>query len=82
LFIRDNGLWDVDDDKKINPLVEEMSKRKEHDYTKLLLDTLPRAVLGYNFSIENVKNTLKSYTNAKLLVTAIFRYASAFPFHV
>lgn len=48
----------MDDEKNITQLVEEMNKRKEHDYTKLLLDTLPRAVLGYDFSIEKVNNTI------------------------
>jgi hypothetical protein len=67
--LQENGLWNADDEKNITQLVEEMNKRKEHDYTKLLLDTLPRAVLGYDFSIEKVKN--KSCQFARLLVTGI-----------
>ena len=58
MSIQDYGLWNASDDRNIYQLVEELNKRKEHDYTKLLLDTLPRAVLGYDFSIDKVNNVM------------------------
>jgi len=52
--MQNHGLWYVDDSKNIESLVLEMKNDKKVDYTKLLLDVIPRSALGYEFTLEKV----------------------------
>ena len=52
--MQNHNLWYDDDSKNIESLVLEMKNDKKVDYTKLLLDVLPRSALGYEFSLEKV----------------------------
>ena len=54
LLMQNNNLWFEDDSKNIESLVLEMKNEKKVDYTKLLLDVIPRSALGYEFSLEKV----------------------------
>ncbi len=52
--MQNHNLWYDDDSKNIESLVLEMKNDKKVDYTKLLLDVIPRSALGYEFSLEKV----------------------------
>ena len=58
IYVQEHGYWNDDDMKNIESLVLETRNKKEMDNTKLLLDVLPRSVLGYDFSLEKVKSTM------------------------
>ena len=47
LYLQQYGLWNENDSKNIETLVLEAKNVKKMDNTKLLLDIIPRSVLGY-----------------------------------
>jgi hypothetical protein len=53
------GLWNKDNSKNIENLVLEEKNERKMDNTQLLLDIIPRSVLGYEFSLEKVYNCYK-----------------------
>lgn len=54
LFMQQYGLWNDDDSKNIEILVLDANNERKMDNTKLLLDVIPRSVLGYEFTLEKV----------------------------
>jgi hypothetical protein len=60
-------LWNEDESKNIERLVLEGKSEKKMDNSKLLLDGIPRSALGYEFTLEKVKNQTYNDANSSFI---------------
>ena len=72
-YLQNYGLCNEDDSKNFETLVLEAKSKRKMDNTELLLDVIPRSILGYDFSLEKVYNCYNILFDYLIVLNLEFR---------